>query len=429
MADQTLGRLTMSSVGHSVVGGHTSASTLTLNIASGSSGFGGTLGGSGTNENNLAFTKTGAGTFSLSNDNTFSGTTKITGGTLIINSISSISGGSSAIGAPTTVPDGLITLGGAATTGTLRYTGGLQTTNRTIQIGTNSTIPAITDIGGSTIENNGTGALTFSAATFNTRTNAVAGVGANRTLTLQGTNIDTNIIYGTIQDNTVSGSGTGSATISFTKAGAGKWELGGDNSYTGGTSVTGGTLSLSPGGTINHTASLTIQNASVSLQGGERINNSAPVSLNGGSLLTNGHSETLGTLTLSGGSNVLNLGSGTSIVDFADSSGVAGGWSGTLQVWNWNGNVGGGGTNAVFFGDSNPGLSSGQVAKISFLNPAGYGNGLYGATLLSSGELVPVPEPTALAGAAVLAATALAHRRRAGTCRRPEVSVTPRHLA
>lgn len=84
--NQTLAGLTATGLGGSVVGAHeTNNSTLTLNIASGSSTFGGTLGGAGTNENMLALTKSGAGTFELTGVNTFTGNVSIGAGNLVIN--------------------------------------------------------------------------------------------------------------------------------------------------------------------------------------------------------------------------------------------------------------------------------------------------------------------------------------------------------
>ncbi len=65
---QTLTSLNTSGTGttNAVVGGFTAASTLTLNIAAGTTNtFGGKLGGAGTNNNLLAVTKTGSGTFTL----------------------------------------------------------------------------------------------------------------------------------------------------------------------------------------------------------------------------------------------------------------------------------------------------------------------------------------------------------------------------
>ena len=58
------------------------------------------------------------------------------------------------------------------------------------------------------------------------------------------------------------------------------------------------------------------------------------------------------------------------------------------------------------------GLSAGKVGAISFLNPDGLAPGTYGATLLSGGELVPVPEASTLAVSGLLGFLTLLHRRR-----------------
>ncbi|HOD80622.1 MAG: Autotransporter-associated beta strand repeat protein [Planctomycetes bacterium ADurb.Bin126] len=65
----------------SVVGGSTTLSTLTVNNAADHT-FAGILGGPGADENNLALVKDGAGTLTLSGANTYEGLTTIRGGTL-----------------------------------------------------------------------------------------------------------------------------------------------------------------------------------------------------------------------------------------------------------------------------------------------------------------------------------------------------------
>ena len=180
--------------------------------------------------------KNGLGNLILSGTNTYTGATTVQQGTLSINSIASY-GADSAIGKGTLGT--AILLGNISTTGTLEYTGGVQSTNRTIQI--NST--ASTDTGGATILNNGSGALTFAAATFNAAyTN---GSTVTRTLTLGGSNGGT--ISGTIQNNSATNS------VALTKIDSGTWTLTGVNTYSGKTTVSSGTLAVTGGGKLYST--------------------------------------------------------------------------------------------------------------------------------------------------------------------------------
>jgi autotransporter-associated beta strand protein len=190
--------------------------------------------------------------------NTYTGGTSIVGngGPVVVNSINSVVSGSltSNLGAPTTAANGLIMIGATTVGGTLSYSGPGETTDRTVQIGTNAATPVVGDIGGAAIENNGTGgALTFSAVNFNTPTNALTGTSPTRTLTLGGSNANANTISGIIQNNQISGALT--ALVNVAKTGAGNWTLAGANIYTGNTTVTGGTLNITGTYTGNTTAS------------------------------------------------------------------------------------------------------------------------------------------------------------------------------
>jgi fibronectin-binding autotransporter adhesin len=80
---QTLSSLTTTGLGGSVVGGNASISTLTLDIA-GISTYAGTLGGTGTNENNLALVKNGVGTLTISGNNSYTGGSTVNGGVLTL---------------------------------------------------------------------------------------------------------------------------------------------------------------------------------------------------------------------------------------------------------------------------------------------------------------------------------------------------------
>ena len=225
---------------------------------------------------------------------------------------------------------------------------------------------------------------------------------------------DTSVLFNGAGNINVSGAiynSTGSGSLS--KQGAGTLTLSAANTHTGATTVSAGTLQVS--GSISGSSNVVVNTGGTLLFGGtsgtDRINNSAPVNLNGGTLLTAGFSETAGILSLSGSStaSVIDLGAGASVLQFAASNGGPGWGSNTLAVWNWTGNIAGGGTDQVFFGTTtNTGLTSGQLANVSFL----IGGVTYGATLLNTGELVPVPEPTALLTAGAALAAALRRRRR-----------------
>ncbi len=229
----------------------------------------------------VALVKSGTGTWTLDGANSYSNATRVAEGALSINTINNVSGGASSLGAPTSTTTGKITLGSTATTGTLIYTGAAKSTNRQIQIGSNSATPAATDTGGAMIQADGGGALTFSATTFNGQTNATSGVGADRTLTLQGSNTEANTIAGAIKNNAISGTATGTATLALTKSGAGTWVLRGVNTYTGPTQVTEGTLALVGG---SQTSPITVDNlASLGFIPGSSTTSTKSVSFTAGS--------------------------------------------------------------------------------------------------------------------------------------------------
>ncbi|MFZ4776591.1 MAG: beta strand repeat-containing protein [Terrimicrobiaceae bacterium] len=72
-----------SGTANAVVGGNSAVSTLTLNTNS-ANNFSGKLGGSGANENNVALIKQGTNTLTLSGLNTYTGSTTVSTGTLVL---------------------------------------------------------------------------------------------------------------------------------------------------------------------------------------------------------------------------------------------------------------------------------------------------------------------------------------------------------
>jgi autotransporter-associated beta strand protein len=207
------------------------------------------------------------------------------------------------------------------------------------------------------------------------------------------------------------------------------------NTYTGTTTIAAGTVDLNTTATtvgrLAGTSNVTVNsNGTLMLSdtGGsgsaDRINDAATMTLNGGTFTTGGLSEHgatnntagIGALTLQSNS-VLNLGNGASVIAFANSSAQAWAASITLSIFNWTGSPGGGGTDQVYFGNDNTGLTASQLAEINFFSDNGL-TPLGVAQILGNGEIVPVavPEPgTWVAGGLVCLALVKTARRRSSS--------------
>jgi hypothetical protein len=85
---------------------------------------------------------------------------------------------------------------------------------------------------------------------------------------------------------------------------------------------------------------------------------------------------------------------GSSTLRLANSSAQAWAANAIFYITNWHGSVSGGGATQLYFGSNSSGLTTAQLARTTFSNPAGFSPGNYGAQLLSTGELVPVAQPT-----------------------------------
>lgn len=235
--NQTLGGLTTTGLGGSVVGGASTNSTLTLNIASGTNTFGGTLGGAGTNENNLALIKEGSGLLSLTSNNSFTGNVTVNAGTL-------------RIGSSTALGTGTKTLSSAGANRNVELTGGITLgSNISLSLSSNSgdglglsSISGVNQVQGNITFTSGNPALNISSSSGSTLTisgNLTYNVANNtRPLHLGGSSATNNTISGVISQT-----GTG-AVMNLIKQGTGRWVLANANTFTGTTTITGGTLAL-----------------------------------------------------------------------------------------------------------------------------------------------------------------------------------------
>ncbi len=175
--------------------------------------------------NVYTFNKGGSGTLVLNGTaSAWRGLTSVSAGTLAFRSIADWGAANvSALGSPSTAANGIIAVGATATGATLRYTGAGSTSNRVIDLAGTT--------GGATLDQSGAGLLKFTSAF------TASGSGA-KVLALQGSTAGTGEIAGAIVDS------AGGAT-SLTKGGTGTWTLSGNNSYSGGTTVSAGRLWVS----------------------------------------------------------------------------------------------------------------------------------------------------------------------------------------
>ncbi len=191
---------------------------------------------SGTTTNATAITKDGPGVWVLSADSSNTGSLSIRDGKLVVDNIGN-SNAPSRIGMHST-----INLGGGSTTGTLVYVGSGETSDKIIRIA------AGLGTGGATIDQSGTGLLKFVSDL------TAAGAPQPHLLRLTGSSSGTGELAGGIPDESLPNNRT-----SLLKDGTGTWTLSGtNNTYTGSTTITNGTLAIAGNGQITNSPTITV---------------------------------------------------------------------------------------------------------------------------------------------------------------------------
>jgi autotransporter-associated beta strand protein len=242
--------------------------------------------GSGVIAGANGITKAGDGELELTaKANTYNGTVTVSAGTLTVGSVAN-SGSPGAWGQGSSAVE---------VTGTLRYNGSGGSTTRSVRM--NGT-------GTPTIDASGTSALFLSSVTQDTNA---------KTMVLRGTNTDANTVSSNIADNI--------GAVSLEKLDGGKWALaGGTLSYTGTTTVSGGTLrvetanSNTTSGAVTIGASGTVELitdtlASSGATAGEVLG-TGNVTVNGGTIKTRGGTTQKGQVRYGGN---LTFGAGSSL--------------------------------------------------------------------------------------------------------------------
>lgn len=209
------------------------SATLTTGADNTSTSFGGTISGTG------GLTKNGTGTLTLGNTNSYSGPTTINGGVLAA-AVLANGGSNSSIGSSSSAASNLVINGG-----TLRYVGSGGSTNRQFTLGST----------GGALDASGSGAIDFSA----TAAPVLSGSNTSRTLTLTGTNTGNNYFRAALGDN-------GTGATSLLKSGAGTWIMTGSTTYTGGTTVSAGTLKLGASNVFADTGALDVTGGTFDIQ-------------------------------------------------------------------------------------------------------------------------------------------------------------------
>ena len=270
-------------------------------------------------------TRTGTITMTGENARLISGDTNNPGSLVNNGGAFEFDGGSLEV--PLSGSGGLNVTGGGQITSANSYTGATTISGTTGWFGTDQLFVANANALGAA-----SGDLTISGGNVNLQNNTITRSG---NVTISGGSLQTGTVSKSGSDYNIQGGTVGAVlagTAGLTKSGSATAYFTGANTYSGGTTINGGILSLSSAGDLGNAAGAVTVNTGGTLytHSGLTISRTGDVTVNGGSLTTD--NANMGTISVSGGNFIANN-AAVLAVKLAGTAGLTVGGTGETYLW------------------------------------------------------------------------------------------------
>ena len=265
------------------------------------------------------------GTISMNNQNAKIISANSTGS--IVNNGGAFQFGGGSLEAPLSGTGGLNVTGGGQITSANSYIGATTISGTTGWFGTDQLF-----VGNANALGAASGDLTISGGSVNLQNNTITRSG---NLTISGGSVETGTISKSGSDYNIQGGTVGAVlagTAGLIKSGSATAYLTGANTYSGGTTINGGILSLSSAGELGNAAGAVTVNTGGTLytHSGLTISRTGDVTVNGGNLTTDNNN--FGTISVSGGNFIANN-AAVLAVKLAGTAGLTVGGTGETYLW------------------------------------------------------------------------------------------------